>query len=136
MAALVVRYVMLFFIVFMFVPIAIIWACMTSNTAAANRRAAATRIVYCAWQCRGPYLPRRVGAVLWASYQRNSTARDAAAAAADGKDGEGALGDMLGADLGIRDTGIIVKYMWIVGLYMNAVNYASSDYSSVRTAPR
>ncbi|KAI0258850.1 MFS general substrate transporter [Gloeopeniophorella convolvens] len=128
---LVVRYVMFFFIIThsrappgRFVPIAIIWAWMTANIAGANKRAAATGIVFALGNVggavagqiyRAEWAPRYVrghavnlacyvvalgaGAALWASYRRDNAARDAAAAAG-GKDGAVVRGDMLGADLG------------------------------------
>ncbi|KAI0078179.1 MFS general substrate transporter [Panus rudis PR-1116 ss-1] len=121
---LVVRYIMFFFIMFMFVPIAVMWAWLSSNVAGSNKRAAASGFIFSIGNIggaisgqiyRAEWAPRYVqghainlacfvlalaaGTVLWWSYRRDNEKRNAAA---DGKlEHENMLGEDLG-DLGDR----------------------------------
>ncbi|KZV97993.1 MFS general substrate transporter [Exidia glandulosa HHB12029] len=123
------RYAMFFFVMFMFVPISVIWAWLAGNVAGANKRAVATGLVFSLGNIGGAvagqiyrleWAPRYVqghavnvgcyvvalaaGAALWWSYRVDNRRRDA-----DAADGEKAsfeedhnmLGEKLG-DLGDR----------------------------------
>ncbi|KAJ3491628.1 hypothetical protein NLI96_g573 [Meripilus lineatus] len=116
---LVVRYIMFFFVMFMFVPIAVMWAWLSSNVAGANKRAAACGFIFsigsiggtvsgqlyrAAWAPRyvqghavnlGCYvLALTAGTILWWSYRRDNALRDKAAGHKVDRE------DMLGDDLG------------------------------------
>ncbi|KAI0251131.1 MFS general substrate transporter [Lactifluus subvellereus] len=120
----VVRYVMYFFVMFMFAPVLIVLAWHSANVAGTNKRAAATglslslgnmggavsgQIYRPAWAPRyvqghainlGCYvLALMSGAVLWYSYKRDNEVRDAMASA-NGGNIKVIRGDMLGEDLG------------------------------------
>ncbi|KAA1475426.1 MFS general substrate transporter [Dentipellis sp. KUC8613] len=122
---LVVRYVMFFFIMFMFVPISIMWAWLSSNVAGSNKRAAATGFIFSMGNIggtvsgqiyRAAWAPRYVqghainlacyvialvaGTALWWSYKRDNALRDAKAAAEVGAEGGPKEANMLGEDLG------------------------------------
>ncbi|KAI0317176.1 MFS general substrate transporter [Amylostereum chailletii] len=120
---LVVRYVMFFFIMFMFVPISIIWAWLSSNVAGSNKRAAASGLVFSIGNIggaisgqiyRAEWAPRYVqghainvgayalaliaGTALWWSYRRDNAKRDREAV--DQEKARIGKGDMLGEELG------------------------------------
>ncbi|KAA1477432.1 MFS general substrate transporter [Dentipellis sp. KUC8613] len=121
---LVVRYVMFFFIMFMFLPISIIWAWLSSNVAGSNKRAAATGFIFSMGSIggtvsgqiyRAEWGPRYVqghgvnlacyvialvsGTALWWSYKRDNALRDARAAEV-GDEAGAKEGNMLGEELG------------------------------------
>ncbi|KAK7696447.1 hypothetical protein QCA50_001104 [Cerrena zonata] len=114
-----VRYAMFFFVMFMFVPIAIMWAWLSSNVAGSNKRAAASGIIFSIGNIggaisgqiyRAEWAPRYIqghainigcyalaltaGTILWWSYRSDNRKRDEAA----GRTVERV--DMLGQDLG------------------------------------
>lgn len=116
----VVRYVMFFFVMFMFIPISIIWSWLANNTAGTNKRAAVTGLVFSMGNVggaisgqiyRNEWAPRYVqghginlvcyvfavlaGVVLWLGYRRDNEARDRAMR----ESGEW-VEDMLEVDLG------------------------------------
>ncbi|KAI0919969.1 hypothetical protein AcV5_001901 [Taiwanofungus camphoratus] len=118
---LVVRYVMFFLMMFMFVPISICWTWLSSNLAGASKRAAGTGIVFSLGNIggaisgqiyRAQWAPRYVqghainlacyvvalvaGAVLWWSYSQDNARRDREAA----EKGEKGKIDLSGEDLG------------------------------------
>ncbi|KAI0039502.1 MFS general substrate transporter [Auriscalpium vulgare] len=118
-----VRYGAFFFMMFMFVPIAVIWSWLSANVAGANKRAAATGFIFSMGNIggaisgqiyRAEWAPRYVqghginlacysialvaGYTLWRSYRNDNLSRDAVAAA-DEK-AHILRGDMLGEDLG------------------------------------
>ncbi|KZV66442.1 MFS general substrate transporter [Peniophora sp. CONT] len=122
---LVARYVMFFFIMFMFIPISIIWAWASSNIAGSNKRAAATGFIFSCGNIggaiagqiyRAAWAPRYVqghginfacyvvalsaGTALWASYRRDNALRTKAQGAANLEDGAQQHKVMLGEDLG------------------------------------
>ncbi|KAI0331588.1 MFS general substrate transporter [Cubamyces sp. BRFM 1775] len=101
---LVVRYIMFFFVMFMFVPVSICWAWLTANLAGPNKRAAGMGLVFSVGNIggavsgqiyRAEWAPRYVqghainlgcyalaliaGTVLWWSYKTDNAARDRAA---------------------------------------------------------
>jgi len=119
---LVARYVMFFFVMFMFVPISVMWAWLSSNVAGTNKRAAAQGLIFSTGNIggaigaqiyRAEFAPRYVqghainlacyavalvaGALVWYSYKRDNEQRNAAASEADQGDERP---DMLGEDLG------------------------------------
>ncbi|KAL4244698.1 MFS transporter superfamily protein [Abortiporus biennis] len=121
---LVARYVMFFFIMYMFVPIAVMWAWLSSNVAGTNKRAAASGLIFSIGNAggvvagqiyRAEWAPRYVqghainlgcyvlalasGALLWYSYKKDNEARDEAAG--HNAEGENMLADELG-ELGDR----------------------------------
>lgn len=100
----VVKYVMFFFVMFMFVPISIIWSWLANNTAGSNKRAAVTGIVFSMGNIggaiagqiyRSEWAPRYVqghainfgcyvfallaGTTLYMTYRRDNAARNRAA---------------------------------------------------------
>ncbi|KAI0698001.1 MFS general substrate transporter [Cytidiella melzeri] len=116
---LVARYIMFFFVMFMFIPISTMWAWVAQNVAGSNKRAAATGLIFSMGNIggaisgqiyRAAWAPRFVnghainlgcyaiafasGIVLWWSYRRDNILRDQAA----GKQVK--RSDMLGEDLG------------------------------------
>ncbi|PSR84205.1 hypothetical protein PHLCEN_2v5493 [Hermanssonia centrifuga] len=122
---LVVRYVMFFFIMFMFIPISVMWAWLSSNVAGSNKRAAATGVIFSVGNVggiisgqiyRAEWAPRYVqghainlacyvialvaGFILWLSYRNDNIARDKAEGRRVERT-ESMLGDDLG-DLGDR----------------------------------
>ncbi|KAH9946732.1 MFS general substrate transporter [Amylocystis lapponica] len=121
---LVVRYVMFFLIMFMFVPISICWTWLSSNVAGATKRATAMGLVFSLGNIggaisgqiyRAQWAPRYVqghainiacyavalvsGAALWWSYRSDNLRRDARAAESEGGEKEARTG-LLGQDLG------------------------------------
>ncbi|RPA94406.1 MFS general substrate transporter [Choiromyces venosus 120613-1] len=97
----VVKYAMFFFVMFMFVPISVIWSWLSSNTAGSNKRAAATGVVFSTGNIggaiagqiyRSEWAPRYLqghainlgcygfalisGVVLYVSYRTDNAARD------------------------------------------------------------
>ncbi|KAH8105328.1 MFS general substrate transporter [Cristinia sonorae] len=119
---LVARYVMFFFVMFMFVPISVMWAWLSSNVAGSNKRAAAQGFIFSTGNIggaigaqiyRAEFAPRYVqghginialyalalasGTIVWWSYKRDNALRNAAASEQD----QGLeRPDMLGEDLG------------------------------------
>ncbi|KDQ58537.1 hypothetical protein JAAARDRAFT_193095 [Jaapia argillacea MUCL 33604] len=121
---LVVRYVMFFLAMFMFLPISIIWSWVANNTAGTNKRAAATGVIFSMGNIggaisgqiyRAEWAPRYVqghainfgcyvfalaaGTLSWWGYRRDNQRRDREFG--QRKDGNNMLGDELG-DLGDR----------------------------------
>ncbi|OBZ73036.1 putative transporter C11D3.18C, partial [Grifola frondosa] len=116
---LVVRYVMFFLVMFMFIPVSICWTWLSSNVAGSNKRAAATGLVFSLGNIggtvsgqiyRAEWAPRYVqghainiacyavalvsGFALWYSYRRDNERRDREA------NEKVAAGTLVGADLG------------------------------------
>lgn len=126
--SLVARYVMFFFMMFMFIPISTMWSWLAQNVAGSNKRAAATGLIFSMGNIggivagqiyRSEWAPRYVqghainlacyvvalisGTVLWLSYKRDNAARDRAAAGgleSGASDFGKTKGGMLGVDLG------------------------------------
>lgn len=119
-----VRYAMFFLVMFMFVPISVIWAWLAGNVAGANKRAAATGLIFSSGNIGGAvagqiyridWAPRYVrghavnlgcyvlallaGTALWASYRLDNRLRDEQAAGDSEKAGLHQR-DLLGTDLG------------------------------------
>ncbi|OCH91971.1 MFS general substrate transporter [Obba rivulosa] len=115
---LVVRYIMFFFVMFMFIPISTCWTWLSSNVAGSNKRAAATGIVFSVGNIggavsgqiyRAEWAPRYVqghainlgcyvlalvaGSALWYSYKRDNAQRDR-------EHGVKKHADLIGEDLG------------------------------------
>lgn len=116
----VVRYTMFFFVMFMFIPISIIWSWLANNTAGTNKRAAVTGLVFSMGNIggaisgqiyRSEWAPRYVqghainlgcyafavvaGTVLWRGYRMDNEARDKA-----GREEDMVEVDMAEVDLG------------------------------------
>ncbi|OBZ72869.1 putative transporter C11D3.18C [Grifola frondosa] len=116
---LVVRYVMFFLVMFMFIPVSVCWTWLSSNIAGSNKRAAATGVVFSLGSIggtvsgqiyRAEWAPRYVqghainlacyvialvsGFALWYSYKRDNERRDREA------NEKVAAGTLVGADLG------------------------------------
>ncbi|THH32690.1 hypothetical protein EUX98_g1541 [Antrodiella citrinella] len=116
---LIARYVMFFFVMFMFVPISVEWAWLSSNVAGNNKRATAQGIIFSIGNIggaigsqiyRAEFAPRYVqghainiacytvalvaGALVWYSYKRDNEQRNAADESGDERP------NMLGEDLG------------------------------------
>ncbi|KAI0740104.1 MFS general substrate transporter [Earliella scabrosa] len=119
---LVVRYIMFFFVMFMFIPVSICWTWLGSNVASANKRAAAVGIVFSLGNIggtisgqiyRSEWAPRYVqghainlgcyvvalfaGTALWWSYKIDNAKRDRAANETVKRNKHD---DLLGEDLG------------------------------------
>ncbi|KAL7278036.1 LOW QUALITY PROTEIN: hypothetical protein ACG7TL_007998 [Trametes sanguinea] len=119
---LVVRYVMFFFVMFMFIPVSICWAWLAANLAGPNKRAAAMGFVFSVGNIggtvsgqiyRAEWAPRYVqghainigcyiialvaGAALWWSYKTDNERRDRAANQVVKRTG---VHDLVGEDLG------------------------------------
>ncbi|KAI0641721.1 MFS general substrate transporter [Trametes meyenii] len=119
---LVVRYIMFFFVMFMFIPVSICWVWLASNVAGPNKRAAAMGLVFSVGNIggtvsgqiyRAEWGPRYVqghainigcyvvalvaGTALWWSYRRDNAVRDRAANTTIKRAN---AQDLLGEDLG------------------------------------
>ncbi|KAI9059481.1 MFS general substrate transporter [Trametes sanguinea] len=119
---LVVRYVMFFFVMFMFIPVSICWAWLAANVAGPNKRAAAMGLIFSVGNIggtvsgqiyRAEWAPRYVqghainigcyiialvaGGVLWWSYKTDNERRDRAANQVVKRTG---VHDLVGEDLG------------------------------------